>query len=97
MKFDKTLELMKNSKFVMSEVSKTVYSLSTEGNGKLFAEGLEVSADYITEEEMLGDWNEVNIIQSEEELRKLPDEAVEKMLKDAYVKYQFDMKTGKRS
>jgi hypothetical protein len=95
MNFNKALNKMAKGKDVQSEVSKTIYSIEMEGNGKLFADGIEVKEDYITEEEMLGNWVEVKVVKTEEDVKQMSNEAIQANLNDAYLKFQYDIKVGR--
>jgi hypothetical protein len=86
---------MEKGKDVQSEVSKTIYSMEMEGNGKLFADGIEVKEDYMTEEEMLGNWVEVKVVKTEEDIKQMSNEAIQANLHDAYVKFCYDINVGR--
>lgn len=94
MNFSKALNKMSKGKHVQSEASKTIYSMDMIGNGKLFAEGIEVKADYITKDEMLGEWIEVKMA-TDEEARNLSDEAIAISLENAWQKYNYDQSVGR--
>jgi hypothetical protein len=89
MNFNKALKLMEKGKYVESQVSYTKYSMDMKGNGKLFAEGMEVDIGYLTEEEMLGDWIEVTIAK---DCDNLSDSQIEEALKTGFKKFMFDEK-----
>jgi hypothetical protein len=95
MNFDKALNKMAKGKDIQSEVSKTIYSMEMEGYGKLFADGVEVKEDYITEDEMLGNWIEVKVARTEEEIKSMSEEAIKANLDDAYLKFCYDINVGR--
>lgn len=90
LEFSEGLNLMAQGKAIASDVSKTIYTMDMKDNGKLFAEGLEVSSEYITREEMLGTWKEVQVIKTEEEYLNLSEKDIERILDDVSVKITFN-------
>ena len=93
MDYEKAVNLMKSGSALLSEVSQTVYE--NDNKGRLLREGLVVSRKTLTDEEIIGDWTEVTIIDKMEDFNKLSDSQVENILKGAYQKHQFDLKDGR--
>lgn len=93
MVFDKAVEIMEKGGHVESLVSNTEYSMDLKEN-RLYSEGLPVGKNYITKEEMIGEWREVYIVQTKEDMDKLSEKErntlIEETLKGVKQKIKFD-------
>lgn len=89
MDFNQAAKLMSEGKAVQSLVSFTTYEMSSEG---LLAEGLLVSDEHLTTEETNGEWREVRVIETEEELQSLTTDQKEQLLNDAAKHFAFNRK-----
>lgn len=78
---------------IESYVSKTVYQLN---NGVLIADGLLVNKDYITLEEINGDWEAVFLIErSLEEIDTISNEELNEIFENATTNFMFNIKYGR--
>lgn len=98
MDIEKALKIMYECGKVESLVSNTVYSLEkVEDRFRLCAEGIPVDLSYLTKEEIRGDFREVCIVETQEQLNSLSDNAKEKLMSETFKgrenKRRFDKET----
>lgn len=86
--FDKVVELMTEGKAAISLVSNTIYEIK---DNNLIAEGRVVDVEYLTKEEIEGEWQEVKIVETQEDYFNLTEEQKVKILTDSYEKYKSDL------
>lgn len=89
MKFKQAYKVIQVGKPIQSLVSKNLYELKGE---VLLCEGLPVSNEHLTPQEINGEWQEVTIIDSMEDYQKLSSEEKSRIHKDAYEAYEFQNK-----
>lgn len=92
MNFLQACESMKNKIVVESLVSYTTYQMSKEG---LLAEGMLVDFDHLTNQEANGEWREVTVIETMDEVNKLSPDETKQLLDDAIKHYDFHEKHRK--
>lgn len=98
MNIEQALYIMLNGGHVESLVSRTAYNIEINdktNSVKLHAEGLPVDFSYLSKEEVCGEFREVIIIDSQDELDALSnndrDILIEETLHSAFVKKAFDI------
>lgn len=92
MNFFEAAESMKNGIAVQSLVSFTTYQMSKEG---LLAEGNLVPFSHLTPDEANGEWREVKILETMEEINKLSNTEKSQLLDEAIKHYEFIQKHKK--
>lgn len=92
MDFYDAIDSMRAGIPIQSLISKTVYQISKEG---LLAEGMNVPLDYMTTIEANGEWREVTIIETKEELEMLTLEEQSALLDDAMIHFDFNTSQGR--
>lgn len=78
---------------IESFVSRTIYQMN---NGVLIADGLPVSENYMTLEEINGDWEAVFLIErSLEEIDTISNEELNLIFENARINFMFNTKYGR--
>lgn len=95
---EQALKIMYEGGNVESLVSNTVYSLEKlEDRFRLCAEGIPVKLGYLTKEEMQGEFREVYIVETQEQLNSLSDDDKRKLIDETFKgienKRRFDKET----
>ncbi len=85
MDIEQALKIMYECGKVESLVSNTVYSLEKlEDRFRLCAEGIPVDLSYLTKEEVQGEFREVYIVETQEQLNSLSDDDKTKLIDETF-------------
>jgi DNA polymerase III gamma/tau subunit len=89
MNFNQAAKLMGEGKAVQSLISYTTYEMTSE---TLLAEGLPVQNEYLTMLEANGEWREVQVIETAEELQKLTEEQMEQLMNESKKHFEYSQR-----
>lgn len=85
MNIEQALKIMYEGGSVESLVSNTAYNMEKlEDRFKLFAEGSPVDISYLTREEVNGEFREIFIVETQEQLDNLSEEEREKLINNTF-------------
>lgn len=96
MNFEQALKIMYDGGSVESLVSNTVYNFKKlDDSYRLCAEGAPVEFTYLTKEEIQGEFREIHIIDTQEELDSLSEEDKDKLMDETFKAIQNKRKFDK--